>query len=164
MSDDGRSLWWREADIPLTTNDIVKSLFAATKIKKVVTLTELHRITVASWCHRNKVRVFSANFCCSHNRDGRSPVQSCKEIKEDLLQDQLIVVLGSQYAELANNAKGLKNEIWVALRAVMLLCLLESWASPMPGAELTIETNREPRMRPAASIVTLLCSRVGAKN
>ena len=62
------------------------------------------------------------------------------------------VVLGLQYAALAKYVKGVNDEICAELRAVML-CLLEGWTSPNPGAALTIGASRKGKMKPANNIL-----------
>ena len=63
-------------------------------------------------------------------------------------QDQFNVVLGLQYAALANSVKGLNAATCEGVRGVM---------PPFGGAALTIEeANKEMKIKPPASIVFLL--------
>ena len=163
MGYDDRCLRWRKANVPFIINSGVRPSLPNTKIQGewYITLTELHRVAIASWCRWNEVRVCSA-ICCS--QVGQPPIQcfQTRERIEDVPpQLNLIVVLGSQYAVLAKNVKGVNDEIWSELRAVML-CLLEGWTSSNPGAALIIDTSRSGKMKPANSIFLLLCSRMGA--
>ena len=77
------------------------------------------------------------------------PVQFQNQKKDVQAQDQSSVILGLQYAALAKSVKGLYDETCDGLRGVM-----------PGGAALTIEANKEMRMKPPASIV-FLCLRGG---
>ena len=61
-------------------------------------------------------------------------------------QDQLIVLLGLQYAALAKSVKGLYAETCDGVRGMMPV---------FGGAALTIEANKEMRIKPPASIAFL---------
>jgi len=60
MSDDDRSLRWREANIPLITNGRNQIIIYNHEDSKTVTPTELHRGTIASGCYWDEARVRSA--------------------------------------------------------------------------------------------------------
>ena len=77
-------------------------------------------------------------------------------------QLKLIVVLGLQYAVLAKKVKGVYDEIFVELRAVMFCPRVFEGSNP--GTALTIDASRKEKMKPEDIILRFLRSRMGAKN
>ena len=61
MSDDDRCLWWREPNIPFITTQHGQIVIHIQRKKGI--LTELHGVTIASWCCYDEVRV-CGTVCC----------------------------------------------------------------------------------------------------
>ena len=139
MSDDDRCLWWREANIPFNINGISSSFKPVYKIQseQAYRTAQICRrlLILQGWSPSSPRNYLLTQYRC---------LMTHWIITDVPWQDQLIVELGLQYAVLAKCVKGLNEEIWEGVRGVML-----------DGAALTLEANKEMKIKPPASIVFL---------